>query len=122
MAELKVGKESDLLEGTGRQVVTVDDREHGVFLVDGELYAFESRCPHQGGPVCRGSVIPRIETVLAADGSVVEERYVDSTANLVCPWHGFEFDIKTGRCVADPRFRLRSYPVSVREGEVYVEL
>jgi nitrite reductase/ring-hydroxylating ferredoxin subunit len=122
MAELNVGKESDLVEGTGRQVVTIDDRELGVFLVDGELYAYESRCPHQGGPVCRGTVIPRIEAVLDADGSVVEERYVPATANLVCPWHGFEFDVKSGRCVADPRFRLRSYPVSVRDGDVYVEL
>lgn len=122
MGEHRVGTEGDLRSGTGRHLVKLDEREIGIFLVDGELYAYESRCPHQGGPVCRGSVMRQVEAVVDDDGGVVEERYVPSTANLVCPWHGFEFDIVSGRCVADPRFRLRSYAVSVRDGDVYVDI
>jgi nitrite reductase/ring-hydroxylating ferredoxin subunit len=37
-----------------------------------------------------------------------------------CPWHGWEYDLATGRCHADRRFGLRPYPVDVRDGLVYV--
>ena len=120
MPEWKVGTESELRSGSGRRLVSIEGREVGIFEIGGELYAYESRCPHQGGPVCRGVVLAQVEGVVDSDGTLVEERYVDSTANLVCPWHGFEFDLTTGKCVADSRFRLRAYEVTTRDGDVYV--
>jgi len=120
MGEWKVGTEDELRSGSGRRIVNIEGREVGVFAIDGELYAYESRCPHQGGPVCRGMVTHRVEGVVGPDGALVEERYASETANLVCPWHGFEFDLKSGECVADPRFRLRRYQVLARDGDVYV--
>ena len=120
MGEWRVGTESELRAGSGRHLVEIEGREVGIFSIDGELHAYESRCPHQGGPVCRGVVMARVEGVVAPDGTLVEERYASDTANLVCPWHGFEFDLKSGQCVADPRFRLRAYEVTIRDGDVYV--
>jgi nitrite reductase/ring-hydroxylating ferredoxin subunit len=40
--------------------------------------------------------------------------------NFVCPWHGYEYDIKTGECAADRRLRLKSYKVVRRGDEIYV--
>jgi len=120
MGDWRVGTEDEIRSGPGRHIVDVDERQVGVFVVDGELKAYESRCPHQGGPVCLGVVMHRVEAVVDEGGDVVEERYAQATANLVCPWHGFEFDLRTGRCVADPRFGLHRYDVTVRDGDVYV--
>ena len=121
MAEWRIGTEDELRSGPGRQIVEIEGREVGIFRIDGELHAYESRCPHMGGPVCRGVVMGRVEGVVAPDGALVEERYAKGSANLVCPWHGFEFDLRSGECVADPRFRLRRYQVTTRNGDVYVK-
>ena len=48
------------------------------------------------------------------------ERFSETEPHIVCPWHGWEYDLRTGRCAADPRFALRRYEVVCREGEVYV--
>jgi nitrite reductase (NADH) small subunit len=122
MREWRIGPASEICAGPSQRIVEVAGKELGIFHRDGELYAYESRCPHQGGPVCRGQVIGRVEAVVAEDGSVSEERFAEETPQLVCPWHGFEFDLGTGVCSADPRFRLRSYRVTRREGDVYVSV
>ncbi len=41
---------------------------------------------------------------------------------IACPWHGWEFDLRTGRAVSDPRYRVRTFPVRVEAGRVLVEL
>jgi nitrite reductase/ring-hydroxylating ferredoxin subunit len=42
--------------------------------------------------------------------------------HFVCPWHGYEFKLTNGECVGDPKLRVRSYPVSERDGSVFVAL
>jgi nitrite reductase (NADH) small subunit len=96
--------------------------EVGIFRVDGELRAYENRCRHQGGPVCTGEILGRTEALLDADGTIAGERLVDSEPRLICPWHGWEYDLVTGRCAADRRYSLKRYEVSVREGDVYVRV
>ena len=75
---------------------------------------------HQGGPVCEGLVMPQVEEVIAPDRTYQGMRFNYDQWHIVCPWHGWEYDLQTGEMVADRRFRLRKYPVVERGGEIYV--
>lgn len=96
----------------GRKIVEVAGRSIGVFNVAGEYVALRNRCPHQGGPLCSGVLSGFLEA--AEPGSY---RYARKGEILRCPWHGWEFDIKTGQSWFDPaRTRVRRYRVSVESG------
>jgi nitrite reductase/ring-hydroxylating ferredoxin subunit len=96
------------IEPGGHKLVTVAGRELGVFFVDGEYFALRHRCPHQGGPLCAGHLLRVVESSVPGEYAFGPRRL------LQCPWHGWEFDIRTGHSWFDPRRqRVRSYPVSV---------
>ena len=99
----------------GRKIVAVSGRSIGVFNVGGRFVAVRNVCPHQGAPVCRGRVGG---TTLPSEPGAY--RWGREGEILACPWHGWEFDLLTGRALADPSARLRTYPVTVRDGTVYV--
>jgi nitrite reductase/ring-hydroxylating ferredoxin subunit len=103
-------------------LIEADGVELGLFKVRGRLHAYENRCRHQGGPVCTGEVIGRWEAVLRSDGTIAGEGFVDDEVRVACPWHGWEYDLENGECTADRRFRLRSFPIRVRDGDVYVRV
>ncbi len=117
--EFAVGSSADVPEG-GRLVVDAGRKAIGVFRVEGRLYAWENTCPHQGGPVCQGLVIPAVNEVLDEQRASTGFAFDEGDMRIVCPWHGFEFSIKTGRHPASARFKL--LPVSVKEedGTIYV--
>jgi nitrite reductase (NADH) small subunit len=69
--------------------------------VDGKIYCFEGTCPHAGGPLGQGTL---------------------SGNYLVCPWHGWEFDARTGLNDSDKDIQLQTYPVLVRDGNILVDL
>lgn len=119
MAEVFVTEVSDLGEGAVK-VVTHGDREIGVVCHKGNLYAYLNKCPHQGGPVCEGVRMPKVETVLNEHSQFLGHRFSDEEDHIVCPWHGYEFDLATGKCVGDGALRLKRYDLVVREGGVYV--
>ncbi len=119
--EYRVGPVQDIPEGGGVLVVAAGT-EVGVFRVRGSVHAYENRCLHQGGPVCTGEIVGRYEQVLDRDRTVIGERFVDEEPRIACPWHGWEYDLETGRCTADRRFRLRRFPVVIRDGDVYVSI
>ena len=98
-----------------RRIVEVAGRSIGVFNVAGTFHAVRNACPHKGGALCRGRVTG---TVLETDGR--EFRYGRAGEILRCALHGWEFDIATGRALADPRVQARTYPVEVRDGRVVV--
>src|SRR5262249_32441996 len=85
----------------GYRVLRVDSFEFGIFREGDRLVAYENNCPHDGGPVCQGKVIPRVEEELASDQRSRGLRFSKKKRNIVCPWHGWEFDIDTSR--AGPR-------------------
>ena len=114
-----VAKSSEIVEG-GRIVVEVAETTVGVFRVEGRLYAYENTCPHQGGPVCQGLLIPRVEEKLNAAMGMEGFRFDEADPRLVCPWHGFEFSLKTGCHPGKAEIRLTQVEVSEEEGEVYV--
>src|ERR1700674_140298 len=106
MNEIMVGELREFAEG-GYRVLRVDDFEFGIF--------------RQGGPVCQGKVSPRVEEELASDQTSRGLRFSDRR-NIVCPWHGWEFDIETGRHCGDPKYRLRPVNVRIEDDRVYVTL
>ena len=107
-----------------RRIVSDGSREIGVFRLAEGFVAYENVCRHQGGPVCSGRLFPRLRTRVAEDGRVLGERYDTSEPHLVCPWHGWEYDLRTGEASVGhaPGVRLRAFPVEVRDGEVIVDV
>lgn len=100
------------------RIVKVSNRDVGIYRRDDDFYAILDVCPHRGAPVCSGVVCG---TMLPSRPGELEyglDGYV-----LRCPWHGWEFDLRSGESVGhvDPR-RLKTFPVSVSEGEVFCEL
>ena len=120
MNEIMVGELSEFAEG-GYRVLRVDTFEFGIFREGDHLVAYENHCPHDGGPVCQGKVIPRVEEELAPDQTSRGLRF-SKKRNIVCPWHGWEFDIESGRHCGDPKYRLRPVDVKVRDNRVYVSI
>ena len=115
MPECFVAKASDLKDGD-RRIVVSGKHEVGVFFKDGEYYAYSNYCVHAGGPACEGILINKVVDLIGADRTYEGQTFSDEV-HFVCPWHGYEYDIKTGECAGDRRLKLRKYPV-VRRGEV----
>jgi nitrite reductase/ring-hydroxylating ferredoxin subunit len=84
------------------KLVQVDGRDLVLVNADGELYALDNRCPHLGGPLNRGRIEGRV---------------------VICPWHGWRWDAKSGRAVwPSVDWRAVSYPVVVEAGQVLVRV
>lgn len=96
--------------------------EIGIFRIDGRLYAWSNYCPHAGGPVCQGMMIDRVVERLDEAKRSLGDAFKRDQPHLVCPWHGYEYDVRTGAHPGDTRIRLRPYPVSEDAGEIVVEL
>lgn len=110
------------LQARGRIVVEVDGVEVGLYFHAGEVRAWHNVCPHQGGPVCQGKIMPRTVQPVREDRKSGGPAFHPADRNIVCPWHGFEFDILTGRHPADGRVGLRGVPVRVVGDEVMVSI
>ena len=121
MSGVLVGTVDEFADGI-RVIVSTGDTEIGVLRQGERFHAFRNLCPHQGGPVCEGIVVGRVESRLGADRREIGRDFSETELHLVCPWHGWEYDLDTGRCAADPRLRLQRYAVEVVDGRVYVEV
>ena len=120
--EFHVGSESAFGE-PGQKIVECGGVEVGIFRLGGKFTAFENVCPHFQGPVCQGKLVPlTLEDVdpktKQSEGRIFSKEHL----NVVCPWHGYEFDIQTGRHCTNSRLKLRAVEVRVREGEVFVDV
>lgn len=108
---------ADLQDGVHRGELN-DGR--GVVLVrrGAQWWALRDTCPHQGARLSHGAVSGRVPPCRpGADIDMIEDEPV-----LVCPWHGWEFDVESGRCLTDPeRQRVRAYEVKVESGRVWLK-
>jgi 3-phenylpropionate/trans-cinnamate dioxygenase ferredoxin subunit len=96
--------------------VEAGGRSIGVYNLGGEFHALRNLCPHQGAELCKGLVRP----LMVADGP--EQIDFEREGEIVrCPWHQWEFDIKTGCMIVDPSMRTKSYEVTVETFGVSVE-
>jgi nitrite reductase/ring-hydroxylating ferredoxin subunit len=114
-----VGKADEFKDGD-RRIVFVGDTEIGLFKNQGEFYAYSNTCLHQAGPACEGMIISKVEEKILPDGTSAGLYFSDTVTHFVCPWHGYEYNLKTGVCAADRRLRLRKYDVMQKDDGVYV--
>ncbi|MFC2085322.1 Rieske (2Fe-2S) protein [Bacteroidota bacterium] len=96
----KVCKYSDLKEKVGKRFI-VDDVYIAVFKIQEKIYAFSNICPHQHSPIIYDSIIE--------DG------------RIVCPAHGWEFDLVTGK-LAERNRGLKKYEVVIKNGDVFIKI
>jgi nitrite reductase/ring-hydroxylating ferredoxin subunit len=116
MPKFVVGTVEEIPPGE-RKIVDVAGRTVGVFNVGGEYFALLNRCPHQGGPLCSGNTLGFLRS--AGVGEFVYSRPGEVVR---CPWHGWEYDLRTGQSWFDPaRVIVRKYAVSIEPGAELLE-
>ena len=116
-----VGPIEELPPGARRIVVPFRGRAGiGVFNVHGNYYALRNLCPHKAGPLCTG----RVSGMVVADAPPSTDTPNMDVARegeiIRCPWHLWEFDIATGRCMVDAKAHVKTYPVSIENGDIVV--
>ncbi|GIP33325.1 Rieske (2Fe-2S) protein [Paenibacillus sp. J2TS4] len=116
MAVHYVLETGDVPEG-GHVIVNVEGRDIGVYHIDGEYYALYNYCPHQGAPLCAGMVCG---TTMPSE--VYEYEFGRAGEIVRCPWHGWEFEIKTGKSLISDKIRAKSYKVEVKDGKIGIVL
>lgn len=105
------------LEPGGRKRVAVGGRDIALFRIGDEYHAIQDRCPHEGASLCAGRIVG-----LATSDRPGSYRLERQGELLRCPWHGWEFDIRTGQSWCDPdRIRVRSFATSVEPGSALAE-
>jgi len=119
MKEVFVAREDEIAEG-GRKVIDAGGIEIGVFRFGGAFHAWRNHCPHQGGPVCQGRLFKASEERLDEEKRSLGIYFKDGSLNIVCPWHGFEFDVRTGRHAGIDAIRLARHEVVLRDGDIHV--
>jgi nitrite reductase (NADH) small subunit len=112
-----IGPAADYPPGS-KKIIDVADRSIGIFNVEGQLFAVLNRCPHALAPVCLADLTG---TWLA--GPPDEPQYGLQGRVLRCIWHGWEWNIETGKTVAgtDPR-RLSKYPIRIEGDRVLISV
>lgn len=114
--------EADEIQDGDRKVVQVEGQEIGVFNIDGEFYAYSNWCAHQSGPVCEGNVTGTYRASFDPDTLEYQLEWRDEGKILNCPWHGWEYDITDGHCLSRDKVQLPSYPVTVEDGTVVIDV
>jgi len=100
MAWTKALPASELPSGEAAQV-DIDGQQYLLCRDDTGVYALDNECPHAGAPLAMGNF---------------------SSPLIVCPWHAWEFDCRTGACVHSSHAKLRTYPAELREAEVWIDV
>ena len=109
---------TDQFQPGDRIIVDIGGRSIGVFNVDGDYFALRNRCPHQGGALCEGKLWGALKASVPGEFSYDTRKEI-----LTCPWHGWEFDVRTGQSWCDPvRLRVRRYDVSVADGRTLTQV
>lgn len=97
---IKLAAYSDIPEGGSVFVQGPAGLEIALFRVQGEIFALNNACPHQGGPLAEGQLHDFCVT---------------------CPWHAWDFDVRTGECVTYPGENAIKIPIIVQEGDIYLK-
>lgn len=114
----RLGGRTDFPDGSHR-VVNVNGRQLGVFHIKGKLYALPNICPHMTGPVCEADILTG--SLRASEETGWKPEWVHDGEVIVCPWHGLEYHVPTGQCLAYQHIRIRRYKVTTEGDDVVVE-
>ncbi|HKX28932.1 MAG TPA: Rieske 2Fe-2S domain-containing protein [Blastocatellia bacterium] len=94
----KIGRVDEIAPGSGKKV-EIDGDGLAIFNFNGQFYALNDLCPHRGAPLSEG--------------------FLDA-GKVFCPWHCFDFDLKTGDCGMVPSMRVEAYPIKIEGDEIFV--
>ena len=97
---LRVAGTSDVAVGSGI-VATADGKDYAVFNLDGAFHVIDNTCVHRGGPLGEGEL----------EGDTV-----------ICPWHGWQYNVKTGACLGKDGIKVACYDVKVEGGDITIAL
>jgi nitrite reductase (NADH) small subunit len=100
MAPMRTAKTNEITPGTIREF-HVEGKAIAVANVDGKFYAINNICLHRGGPLGQGSMSGKVVT---------------------CPWHGWQYDVTTGKVTQNPAVGVDCYPLEVRGEDIYVDI
>ncbi len=116
--EHKVGHLNDIPENDAL-TVDIEGRPIGIFKVGEKVVAVKNLCPHKRAPLARGTV----QGTMLPTACAGEYQYGMEEQVLKCPWHGWEFDLETGKCLFGvSNSRIKIYDVSVKDGDIYVKV
>lgn len=107
----------DEIARTGRELVVVKGTPVAVFKVGTRYYAVRNVCPHKGAPLFWGRVSG---TLVPSEAH--EYVYGMEDQVLRCPWHKWEYDLDSGCLLTNKRVRLRTFPVTLEDGDVRIEV
>lgn len=115
--KITVGPAQEIPVGE-RQIVEGEGFSIGIYNINGQFHAIRNVCPHAGAPLCQGHIqTTHRPSEVGKFDPALEGRV------LRCPWHGWEFDIVTGKALYDRNSKVATYPVEVDEnGNVVVSL
>jgi 3-phenylpropionate/trans-cinnamate dioxygenase ferredoxin subunit len=100
-----------------RKLVQAGERRIVVFNLGGDFVAINDRCPHGGGSLACGVLTGLVESPAPGRYSYSRKGEI-----LRCPWHAWEFDLRTGRSICDPRrMKVRQWPAGVEPGAALAE-
>ena len=122
MPKCVVGTPDEIAPGQRKIVVPFRGRAGvGVFNVKGSFFALRNLCPHKLGPLCTGAVTGRMVAELPPSAGDEVVALAQDGEIIRCPWHLWEFEIATGRCLVDRRVRVKTYLVTIEDGQLVVE-
>lgn len=116
MALLHVCEEQEISEGK-HKIVSHEKGNIGIVRFNGHLVAIRNRCPHAGANLLLGLVG---KTTVSSCPHHLELGYEDGV--FTCPWHHWEFDLRDGSCLTDPRTKLEKFAIQQQDGKIFVEV
>ena len=99
MAFLRAAKKVEVPPGTIREF-QLDGKTIALANVEGKLYAIDNTCLHRGGPLGQGELQGKVVT---------------------CPWHGWQYDVTTGKVTVNPAVGVATYVVEIRGDDIFVD-
>jgi nitrite reductase/ring-hydroxylating ferredoxin subunit len=99
MALMRAAKTDEIPVGFVREF-QVDGNTLAIANVDGKFFAINNTCMHRGGPLGQGELTGKIVT---------------------CPWHGWQYDVTTGKLASNPSVGVQCYPLQVRGEDIWVD-
>jgi nitrite reductase/ring-hydroxylating ferredoxin subunit len=100
------------------KIVKIEGRSIGIYFNGENYHAIRNICPHQQAQLCKGTF-----TGTTLTSKPHEYIYGMEGGVLACPWHGWEFDVKTGQSLVDPnRYKVKVYDVSVEDNRIFVHM
>ncbi len=97
---VKIASVNEIPEGKGIVIQVESGKEMALFKINGEIFALDNLCPHMGGPLGEGEL---------------------EGACLTCPWHGWQFDVRSGTCENMPGDDATKIEIVVKNDEVYLK-